>query len=210
MYYDYQDYLSRPHYRAFAATSGAGSLAASLGFASNRKSIEEAIERALAGCRKGQKKYFKISKCRLYAVGDTIVAGFSEERINRAITQYYSNRYATNVTLSRDAAKMSAKMSGAELQELFASGAKVSGTYKENTKYTIEHKPDGTATISWQNGSDSGSDTGIWQVIMNSSCKKWGSLFDGARRCWTIFRADDGSYQTYLGSLLVATWSVVE
>lgn len=204
----YQEYLAKPHYRAFAATGGAGRLAASIGWSWRRGSVEDAIENALAGCSRGQKKYIQISKCELFAVGDIKVAGMSGEQIDTAIALYTSNRYATTEDLSLDAAKT--LMSGEEIQELYASGAKMSGIYDEKTSFTIEHFSDGTATVSWKTELDSGNDTGIWRVKGNESCKKWGSLFDGVESCWAIYRVGDDKFQSYKDDRLVATWSVVK
>ena len=95
-YHNYQDYLTKSHYRAFAVTGGTSeALASSVGRSWGYGTVEGAIEGALVGCRKGGKKYIKIRECRIYAVGDIKVAGMSEEQLDKVISFYENNLNAT-------------------------------------------------------------------------------------------------------------------
>jgi hypothetical protein len=105
-HHQYQEYLTLPHFRAFASTSGAGRLAASIGWSFKQRSVEGAIERALAGCKTGQKKYSKISECRLFALGNIEVAGLSEEQLDKAISFYRNNLNATKEDLATGSAPL--------------------------------------------------------------------------------------------------------
>ena len=97
MYDDYQQYLSKEHYRAFAATPRpSGQSAWSRGTSWGYGTVEGAIEKALERCQKGQKKYSKVFECRLHSVGGINVADMSEEQLDKAIEFYKSNRFATN------------------------------------------------------------------------------------------------------------------
>ena len=74
MYHDYQEYLSKSHYRAFAATPHPtqGS-AAAWGYSWSYGTVEGAIERALEKCQKGQA--FEFGK---FLLSETPKNSFSE------------------------------------------------------------------------------------------------------------------------------------
>ncbi len=96
-YRTYQDYLTKAHYRAFAVTAGTTTKRASAyGRSWDHGTMEVAIERAIEGCEKGEKKYDNIGKCRLHSIGDIKVFGMSEEQLDKAIEYYGSNIFATN------------------------------------------------------------------------------------------------------------------
>lgn len=99
MYSHYQTYLTAPHYRALAATTGSRNEAASMGWSSNNRTVEGAIEKALEGCRKGEKTYIEITKCRLHSIGDIKVADMEKEQVDKAIALYTFNKLATNEDL---------------------------------------------------------------------------------------------------------------
>ncbi len=101
-------------------------------------------------------------------------------------------------------------MSGPEIQRLWTSGAKIRGTHETWTEFTIRHFPDGKATINWNADANSGSDTGIWRVKGNKSCKKWDNIWDGDERCWTIYKIGDSQYQSFTGGSAGAKWSVIK
>ncbi len=101
-------------------------------------------------------------------------------------------------------------MSGPEIQRLWTSGAKVRGTHETWTEFTIRHFSDGRATLSWSSGSNSGSSEGTWRVKGDKSCKKWDEVWDGAERCWTIYKIGDNTYQSFTGGSGGAAWSVIE
>ncbi len=98
MYPDYQEYLSKEHYRAFAATPRpSGGYASGWGWSWSHGTVESAIEGALENCQKGRKEYYSESfECRLHSVGDIKVVGMSEEQLDKAIEYYGSNIFATN------------------------------------------------------------------------------------------------------------------
>ena len=93
-YHRYQEYLAQPHYRAFAVTAGTSlHLASAIGWTSNAPTVESAIEGALAGCRKGETQQSRIKECRLYAIGDVVVSGMSDDELEAA-TKTYKNTVA--------------------------------------------------------------------------------------------------------------------
>ena len=97
MYDKYQEYLSKSHYRALAATPRPTQGFAWAGGQSwGNGTVEGATETALEGCQKQQEKYLRIYECRLHSVGDINVVGMSEEQLDKAIEFYKSNRNATN------------------------------------------------------------------------------------------------------------------
>ncbi len=100
-------------------------------------------------------------------------------------------------------------MSGPEIQRLLAS-ATTRGTHETWTDFTIQHLPGGRITINWNADANSGSDTGIWRVKGDKSCKKWDTIWNGVERCWTIYKVGDNTYQSFTGGSGGATWSVIK
>ena len=102
MHQDYQEYLSKSHYRAFAATPRpTRGFAWAAGWSWGYGTVEGAINGALENCQKRQEKYIKIFECRLHSVGDINVGGMSEEQLDKAIALYKSNIWATNEDLAK-------------------------------------------------------------------------------------------------------------
>ncbi len=90
-YHKYQEYLAQPHYRALAVSAGTSlHLASAIGWRSNAPTVESAIEGALAGCTKGETQQSRIKECRLYAIGDVVVSGMSDDELEAA-TKTYKN-----------------------------------------------------------------------------------------------------------------------
>ncbi len=90
MYHDYQEYLSKSHYRAFAATPRPSNQAAVWSWSWSNGTVESAIEQALENCQKGRNKYLisRIFECRLHSIGDIRVAGMSDDELEAAIKIY--------------------------------------------------------------------------------------------------------------------------
>ena len=93
----FQEYKTTPHYRAISTTGSftrRGSLSA---YFKGASSVEEAIEGALQRCEEGKKEYTwetPIGECRLYAIGDIIVNGMSDDELEAA-TKTYKNAVAS-------------------------------------------------------------------------------------------------------------------
>ena len=85
------DYKSKPHYRAFAAAPYFGPDTGALyGRSVGQSSVQAAINSALASCRtagRGQVNS-RFADCKLYAVGDKIVLGISQAKIQGIIRDY--------------------------------------------------------------------------------------------------------------------------
>ncbi len=90
-YHKYQEYLAQPHYRALAVSAGTSlHLASAIGWTSSAPTVESAIEGALAGCSRGETQQSRIKECRLYAIGDIVVSGMSDDELEAAIKIYKS------------------------------------------------------------------------------------------------------------------------
>lgn len=96
----YQDYLTLPHYRAFAHTGDNPHAAYAGGQAWGYPSVEAAVAAALEFCRKSRRRYVKIGECHLHSIGNLRVYGMSEDEMAEAVTLYQSNSYATNALLA--------------------------------------------------------------------------------------------------------------
>ncbi len=100
-------------------------------------------------------------------------------------------------------------LSGAEIQQLWASGAIIRGETDSGASFTIKHFPDGTAKIDWSTDLDNDSDTGTWRVKGGKSCKKWTTIRRGFEECWIIFKVGENKYKSFLEDELASEWSVV-
>jgi hypothetical protein len=109
MYSQYQDYLTKPHYRAFATAPSHGDDAVSTGYTWNHRTVEGAIEQALKGCKDGEKKQIQITPCELHSIGDINVAGMKKEQIDKAIALYTLNKFATNDELLKTVGQLPKK-----------------------------------------------------------------------------------------------------
>ena len=89
---DFENYQTKPHYRAFAMTKGGHSTQRAIGFAWNRGSVDAAIEKTLETCD----EYRDFQDCRIFYIGDINVEGMSDEEIEHAKEVYRRNRSATN------------------------------------------------------------------------------------------------------------------
>ena len=90
------------------------------------------------------------------------------------------------------------RLTGAEIRDLFF-GRKVTGfNLLTQKQWWIERSENGEAIISGGEGSDSGKS---W-VEDDMLCDQWGTLFEGLRDCWPVYRNPGGSRQKndeYLG-----------
>ena len=90
------------------------------------------------------------------------------------------------------------RLTGAEIRDVFF-GQKVTGfNLLTEKQWWIERSGDGEAIIIGGEGSDSGKS---W-VEDDMLCDQWGTLFEGLKDCWPIYRNPEGSRQKndeYLG-----------
>ena len=101
-YYEYKEYLEKPHYRAFIYTGeGGGQGSGMAGWTWAQNTVEQAIERGLAGCKDADISEISIraGECHLYAIGNIIVWNMTEEQKKKAIDLYKNNPDATNADL---------------------------------------------------------------------------------------------------------------
>ncbi len=187
MYHDYQEYLSKSHYRAFAATPRPtqGSAVAA-GWSWGYGTVESAINGALENCQKRQEKYTKIFECRLHSVGDINVDGMSEEQLDKAIALYKSNIGATNVTSGTAAASPATTAGGAQLTN-------VTGTI--STREEFENLVVGRPLTNAD---------GTVRIVLNADGTMSGTRADGARLSGPWY-FDDGYFcrePTYRGKSL--------
>ncbi len=93
---DFEDYLERPHARAFAIAAAKGNLGPAFGMASAETAVLDAIDRALARCQEVQNRFDEPLPCRLWFIGDIDVHDMTPEQLQAAIAVYRENPGATN------------------------------------------------------------------------------------------------------------------
>ena len=93
---DFEDYLKRPHARAFAIAGAKGDTGPSFGMASEQVAVQDAIDLALERCEEVQKRFDETLACRLWAIGDIEVHQMTPAQIEAAIAVYRENPGATN------------------------------------------------------------------------------------------------------------------
>ncbi len=102
---DYQAYQAQSHYRAFTYVPGVarkqGPRSWFMGSASDEKSVQAAIDTAMANCEAKGSPH----KCKCYAIGNIEVSGLTESQFDRAIAVYAENPSATNANLVANTAK---------------------------------------------------------------------------------------------------------
>ena len=87
---DYQDYLERPHFKAFVAAAPQGPWDNPNGASSGRSSVTEAIRFADRLCRLGSRND-PDRPCRIIALGNRSLVGATDEELKQAIAEYSNN-----------------------------------------------------------------------------------------------------------------------
>lgn len=87
----FAQYEGEPHFKAFAISSPHTNGASSWGWATERTSAQDAMELALAGCKKAKAEIGALDKCRIYALGDKKVFNFPEAELNKIAEEYNNN-----------------------------------------------------------------------------------------------------------------------
>ena len=93
---DFEEYLTRPHARAFAIAGAKGDTGPAFGMAVAQVAVRDALDLALARCEAVQKRYKETLACRLWAIGDINVNDMTPAEIEAAIAAYRENPGATN------------------------------------------------------------------------------------------------------------------
>ncbi len=93
---DFEDYLKRPHARAFAIAEAKGDTGPSFGMAAERNAVLDAMDRAVARCEEVQKRFKETLPCRVWFIGDIDVHDMTPEELKAAIAVYRVNPSATN------------------------------------------------------------------------------------------------------------------
>jgi len=57
---------------------------------------------------------------------------------------------------------------------------------------TSVFQPNGTATVSWERQSD----TGTWRIVGYTFCEKWIGALRGAENCYSVYKLKYGSFMT--------------
>ncbi len=169
-------------FRAFAINSGTGRW----GWSGHSNSPKKAIDRAINRCEQtGQ-------KCRLYALGDTIVEGMSTELIAKVAQDYYTA--ISPLMANADFTKLIGKrLSSAEILA-HLSDAVVEVVTFNNMKYRGQWQSNGimSATSTYQKGNENArEDNGTWSVSDDKLCRQWQQWLGGRHECLVVTR--DGS-----------------
>ena len=93
---DFEDYLKRPHARAFAIADAKGDTGPSFGMAAEQNAVLDAIDLAVARCEEVQKRFKETQPCKLWFIGDIDVHEMTPEQLQAAIAVYRENPSATN------------------------------------------------------------------------------------------------------------------
>ena len=83
-----------------------------------------------------------------------------------------------------------AKLSGAEMQELYGKGVNVTWTSQSGSSGTGTYGPDGAAQISFNQTTW----TGTWRVDQDLFCTTYADRDAGAERCQSVYRRAEGDY----------------
>ena len=109
MWPDYKAYQAQSHFRSFAYAPGSRPGKAFkegvIGSSSSEKSVQAAIDAAMASCEAKKAQTGTPLKCRYYAIGNIEVSGLTGRQLDRAIAVYAENPTATNADLLANAAQ---------------------------------------------------------------------------------------------------------
>ncbi len=93
---DFEDYLKRPHARAFAIAEAKGDTGPSFGMAAEHNAVLDAIDRAVDRCEEVQKRFKDTRPCRVWFIGNIDVHEMTPAQLEAAIAIYRLNPSATN------------------------------------------------------------------------------------------------------------------
>lgn len=81
----------------------------------------------------------------------------------------------------------------AELEQMHAQTRTVSWTNPAGRSGTATYEPDGTASVTWAGGTD----TGQWRISDGRFCSQWKTLRNGAENCTRTYKVGDNEYRAY-------------
>lgn len=84
-------------------------------------------------------------------------------------------------------------MTGAELKARYSKIETNSWTAANGNSGTGIINPNGTASVDW----GSGGDTGTWHIKGDTVCHKWTTIRDGKEYCLTTFKVGDKKYRNF-------------
>lgn len=90
-------------------------------------------------------------------------------------------------------AKGAAPLAGAELTQAYGSGKPLSARATSGGMSTATFNPDGTATVDW----GSGNDTGRWHTDGDRMCVTWTKVRGGEQTCFRTYRTGAGEYAMF-------------
>lgn len=99
---------------------------------------------------------------------------------------------ATNEAALRE--KGATPLSAAEVQKVMVSGKPINArTASTGVLSTSIFRPDGSASVDW----GSGNDTGSWHMEGDRFCAKWKVVRGGEEVCFAIYRKGDREYAMF-------------
>lgn len=99
---------------------------------------------------------------------------------------------ATNEASLRE--KGATPLGAAEVKGLMVTGKPIKGRAADSGyEYAATFNPDGSASVSWDNGSD----TGSWRMEGDRFCGKWKVIRNGQEVCSSVYRIGPNEYQMF-------------
>ena len=184
----FQKYKTKPHYRALSFTGSLPRAGSMSGASFSASSVEKAIEGALQRCEKGKKENVwetPIGDCELFAIGDIVVHGMSDDELESAMALYRTNPYADNDEL--DALVLNNPLNGsanllseAEIRAKIIGNTMTGFSTRQGVQWTELYLQDGTIKGVY----DGERGTAEWYLSGSEMCWDYeGTKYDG---CWPL------------------------
>jgi hypothetical protein len=187
-WYKFQDYRTKPHYRAFALSTNDpnADLSANASFGQDQawafgrawrfNRVEDAIATALESCEAAKQAYKTVQPCQVYAIGDLEVLGLSEPELASAIARYQENPELGSSTTATTAAATTAAATSAT-----SASSTTSTSQQAQPAATSEPATTATQSAEPQSPSATASSTAGGQFLSNSEIRSLllGNTIDG-------------------------------
>jgi hypothetical protein len=191
-------YRSLAPYRALAAAGDPGTPGATLGWSQDAVSLDGAIDAAIQDCE--ARRPPSQPDCRLHAIGDIVVAGVSETRIQRARCLAILDPAAASLE-GPDASRCATAAMGLPSGEAAGDGttrltaADIRARLIGNTalslsgpSHYVQLSPDGRASL--RSGREPRQDTGTWRIDESGRlCLRWQRQGAGQEACSPVSRS---------------------
>ncbi len=183
----FEDYKTEIHFRAMATTAPSSRGGWASGTARGHGNIEDAIEEAMKHCEQGRKKHWTASSCKLYAIGDIVVSGMSDDDLEAAMAFYQTNIDADNdefdaLVLNSLPYGSANQLSETEIRAKIIGNTMTEFSTRQGTQWTELYLQDGT--IEGVYFGDRGF-IAEWHLDGSRMCWDYspGTQFDG---CWSL------------------------